>query len=71
MAFLFDQAEKQAALPLEQRLISLEQIYKAAGVQVGNYEVGPYLEKIKYEIEIKYPQDKLIIIAEKKEKCNC
>ena len=52
---LFSQAEQQAALPPEQRLVSLEDVYKADGVQVGKYEVGPYLEEIKDEIEISYP----------------
>ena len=35
-------------------------------MQVGQYEVGPYLEEIKDEIEISYPQDILTIIAERK-----
>ena len=56
MAILFDQAEQQTALPPEQRIISLEQVCKAAGVQVGKYEVGPYLEVMKEKIEISYPQ---------------
>ena len=66
MAFLFDQAVQQAALPPKQRTISLEQVCKAAGVQVGKYEVGPYLEAMKDEIEISYPQDILTIISERK-----
>ena len=66
IALLFDQAEQQAILPLEQRLISLEQVCRAAGVQVSKYEVGPYLEAIKDEIEISYPQDILTIISERK-----
>ena len=32
----------------------------------GHYEVGPYLEEIKDEIEILYPQDILTIIVERK-----
>ena len=66
MALLFDQAEQQAALPLEQRIISLDQVCKAAGVQKGKYEVGPYLKVIKDEIEILYPQDILTIISKRK-----
>ena len=66
MALLFSQAEQQAAFPPEQRLIMLKDIYKAASVHVGQYEVGPYLEDIKDEIEISYPQDILTIIAERK-----
>ena len=66
MALLFSQAEQQAALLPDERLISLEEVCKAAGVQVGKYEVGPYLEEIKNEIEILYPQDILTIIAERK-----
>ena len=66
MVLLFSQVEQQAALPPEQRLISLEQVYKAAGAQVGKYEVGPYLEEIKNEIEISYPQYILTIIAKRK-----
>ena len=36
------------------------------GIEVGKYEVGPYLKEMKNEIEISYPQDILLIIAEKK-----
>ena len=66
MAWLFSQAQQQAALPPEQRLIMLKDICKAAGVQMGQYKVRPYLEEIKDEIEISYPQDILSIIAERK-----
>ena len=66
MALLFDQAEQQAALPPKQRIISLEQVCKAAGVQVVKYEVGPYLEMMKDEIEISHPHDILTIISERK-----
>ena len=55
MAFLYSQTEQQAALPPEQRRIKLEDVCKVAGVQVGQYEVGPYLDEIQDEIEIKYP----------------
>ena len=44
----------------------LNDICKVASVQVGQYKVGPYLEEIKDEIEISYPQDILTIIAERK-----
>ena len=33
---------------------------------MGKYEVGPYLEAMKDEIEISYPQDILAIILERK-----
>ena len=66
MDFLFSRPEQQTALLLEQRLIKLEDICRAAGVQVGQYEVSPYLDEIKDEIEITYPQDILTIIAEKR-----
>ena len=66
MAFLFDQAIQQAALPLEQRPVSLEQVCKAVGIQMDKYEVGPYLEEMKNEIEISYPHDVLAIIFERK-----
>ena len=66
MALFYSQAEQQAALPPEQRLIKLEDICRVAGVQVGQYELSPYLDAIKEEIEIKYPQDILSIIAERK-----
>ena len=33
---------------------------------MGKYEVGPYLEEMKYEIGISYPQDILAIIYERK-----
>ena len=46
MALLFCQAEQQAALPSEQRQLKLEDVCKVAGVQVGQYEVGPYLDEI-------------------------
>ena len=55
MVMLFSQADQQAALSPEERLISLEDVCRVAGVQVGKYEVGPYLEEIKDEIEISYP----------------
>ena len=55
MAFLFNQVVQQAALPPEQKIISVEQVCKAVGIQVGKYEVGSYLEGIKDEIEISYP----------------
>ena len=66
MAFLFDQAVQHAALPLEQRTISLEQVYKVVGIQMGKHEVGPYLKEMKDGIEISYPQDILAIISERK-----
>ena len=66
MAFLFDQAIQQVALPPEHRTVSLEQVCKAAGIQIGKYEVGPYLEEMKDEIEISYPQYILAIISERK-----
>ena len=66
IAFLFDQAIQQAALPPEQRPVSLEQVCKAAGIQMGKYDVGPYLEEMKYETEISYPQDILAIISKRK-----
>ena len=66
MAFLFNQAVQQAALPSEQRTMSLEQVCKVADIQMGKYEVGPYLEAMKDEIEISYPQDILAIISERK-----
>ena len=66
IALLFSQAEQQAALPPEQRLIKLENVCKVASVQVRQYEFGPYLEEIKDDIEILYPQDILAIIAERK-----
>ena len=66
MAFPFDQAIHQVAFPPEQRLVSLEQVYKAAGIQMSKYEVGLYLEEMKDEIEILYLQDLLAIIAERK-----
>ena len=33
---------------------------------MGKYEFGPYLEEMKDEIEISYPQDILAIISERK-----
>ena len=66
MDFLFSQAEQQAAFPPEQRLIKLKDVCRVAGVQMGQYEVGSYLDEIKDEIEILYPQDILAIIAERK-----
>ena len=66
MAILFSQAEQQETIPPEQRPIMLNDIFKVAGVQVGQYEVGPYLEEIKDEIDISYPQDILTIIVERK-----
>ena len=35
-------------------------------MQKGQYKVGPYLDEIKDEIEISYPQDILAIIVERK-----
>ena len=66
MTLLFSQAEQQAALLPEQRLITLNDVCKVVGMQVGQFEVDPYLEEIKDEIEISYPQDILAIIAERK-----
>ena len=66
MTFLFDQVIQRAALPPEQRPMSLEQVCKAAGIQMGKYEVGPYLKEMKDEIEISYSQDILAIISKRK-----
>ena len=66
MALVFSQAEQQATLPPEQRLVMMKDVCKAAVMQVGQYEVGPYLEEIKDEIEILYPQDILTIIAKRR-----
>ena len=55
MTFFFDQAIQQAARPLEHRTVLLEQVCKAVGIQMGKYEVGPYFEEMKDEIEISYP----------------
>ena len=46
--------------------MSLAQVCKAAGIQMGKYEAGPYLEEMKDEIEISYPHDILAIISERK-----
>ena len=35
-------------------------------MEEGNYEVGPYLEEVKDEIEVSYPKDILAIIAKRK-----
>ena len=66
MAFLFDQATQEAALPPEQRTITLEQVCKATGIQMDKYDVSPYLEEMKDEIEVSYPQDILSIITDRK-----
>ena len=66
MTFLFNHAIQQVALPPQQGLVSLDQVYKAACIQIGKYEVGLYLEEMKDEIKILYPQDILAIISERK-----
>ena len=43
-----------------------ELVYKVVGMEMGNFEVGPYLEEMKAEIEISYPKDILAMIAKRK-----
>ena len=66
LAHMFFLATQQATLPLEQRKITPELIYKKSGVDMRKFEVKPYLEEIKDEITISYPKDILAIITERK-----
>ena len=43
-----------------------ELMCKKSGVEMGKFEVKPYLDEIKDEISISYPEDILAIIAERK-----
>ena len=43
-----------------------ELMYKKSGVEMGKFEVKPYLEEIKDEISISYLEDILAIIVERK-----
>lgn len=47
--------------------MTLELVCKVAGVEMGKYEVGPYLEEMKSKIEISYLKDILALIAERKD----
>ena len=63
---MFYLATQQAALPPEQRKMTPELVYKKIGVEMGKFEVKPYLEEIKDEIAISYQGDILVIITERK-----
>ena len=66
LAHMFFLATQQATLPPEQRKMMPELICKKYGVEMGKFEVKPYLEEIKDEITISYPEDILAIITERK-----
>ena len=66
LAHMFYLATQQATLPLEQRKMTNDLGYKKSGVEMGKFEVKPYLEQIKDEIAVSYPKDILAIITKRK-----
>ena len=56
MAHMFHAATQRALLPAEQRIATLESICKDLGVEFGKFKTEPYIEAMKSEIEISYPQ---------------
>ena len=66
IAHMFHVATKQALLPAEQRTATLESIYKDLGVEFGKFEIEPYIEAMKSEIEISYPKDIFELIKARK-----
>ena len=66
MAHMFHVATEQALLPAEQRSATPELICKDLGVEIGKFEIEPYIEAMKSEIEISYPKDIVELIRAKK-----
>ena len=66
LTHMFYLATQQAALPPEQRKMTLELVCKKTGVEMEKFEVKPYLKEIKDEIAISYLEDILAIILERK-----
>ena len=66
MAHMFHAATQQAFLPAEQRTATPESICKDLGVEFGKFETEPYIEAMKAEVEISYPNDIVDIIKVRK-----
>ena len=66
MAHMFYVATQQALLPTETRTATPESICKDLGVKFGKFETEPYIEAIKAEVEISYPNDIVDIIKTRK-----
>ena len=66
MAHMFHAATQQALLPAEQRTTTAESICKDLGVEFGKFEIEPYIEAMKSEIEISYPKDIVELINARK-----
>ena len=66
MAHMFHTATQQELLPTKQRTATPESICKDLGVELGKFKTEPYIEAIKAEIEISYPNDIVNIIKARK-----
>ena len=66
MAHMFHTATQQALLPAEQKMATPELICKDLGVEFGKFETEPYIETMRAEVEISYPNDIVDISKAKK-----
>ena len=57
MTHMFYVAIEQAALLAEQRTTTPQSICQALGVEFGKFETKPYIEAMRFEIEISYPTE--------------
>ena len=65
-AHMFYTATQQALLPTEQRTATPELICKNLGVELGKFKAEPYIEAMKAEVEISYPNKIVDIIKARK-----
>ena len=56
MTHMFYAATQQVLLSTKQRTAIPESICKDLGVEFGKFEAEPYVEAMKAEVEISYPQ---------------
>ena len=66
MAHMFYVTTQQALLPTKQRTATPESICKDLRVEFGKFETDLYVEAMKVEVEISYPNDIMDIIKARK-----
>lgn len=66
LARMFYEDSQQAALLAMQKTMTPKLPCEKLGVEMGKFQLGPYLEEMKVEIENSYPIDILAMIVDRK-----
>ena len=69
MAHMLHATTQQVLLPAKQMTATPKSIYNDLGVEFDKFEIKPYIEAMKAEIEISYPNDIMHIIKAQKFFC--